>query len=171
MLFVWFRKPNAAAAVQQDASDWLTKNRKKLLDRFQSDLITRKDDFLLGQTPLELGKTLAPEQVEHPHSLQEIVACALERDGVPAESTEQPITALFNRPEVGRRLAILGEPGSGKTVCLLTLFEHLLQTAQDNDAAPLPMIFECSEWDSRALTGWRGSSTANTISRRTRPAS
>jgi hypothetical protein len=73
---------------------------------------------------------------------------------VPVATTDQPIVDLFCRPDVGGQLVILGKPGSGKTVCLLTLLEHLLQTAQDNDAAPLPVVFECSEWDGRELSLW-----------------
>ncbi len=153
LLFVWFRKPNASA-VQHDASDWLAKNRKKLLARFQNELDTRRRSFLLGKEPLELDKILAPQEVAHPHSLQDSIACTLERDGLAVETTGQPIAALFNRPEVGRRLAILGEPGSGKTVCLLKLCGHLLHEAETDELAPLPVVFECSEWDGRDLLSW-----------------
>lgn len=153
LLFVWFRKPNAAA-VQHDASDWLAKNRRKLLGRFQSELNDRRQSFLLGHAALELDKNLAPNQVSRPYSFRDRTDCIWERDGVPVATTDQPIVDLFCRPDVGEQLAILGKPGSGKTVCLLTLLEHLLQTAQDNDAAPLPVVFECSEWDGRELSLW-----------------
>lgn len=152
-LYARFRKPNAAA-VQHDASDWLAKNRHRLCRRFQNNLDDRRRSFLLGKESLELDKILAPEQVEHPHSLQDSIACTLERDGLAVETTGQPIAALFNRPEVGRRLAILGEPGSGKTVCLLKLCGHLLHEAETDELAPLPVVFECSEWDGRDLLSW-----------------
>ncbi len=152
-LYACLRKPNAAS-VQHDASDWLAKNRRKLLGRFQSELVDRRQSFLLGHTALELDKNLAPNQVSRPYSFRDRTDCIWERDGVPVATTDQPIVDLFCRPDVGEQLAILGKPGSGKTVCLLTLLEHLLQTAQDNDAAPLPVVFECSEWDGRELSLW-----------------
>ena len=152
-LIACFRKPNAAS-IQHDASDWLAKNRKNRLGRFQSELKDRRQSFLLGHIALELDKNLAPKQVSRPYSFRDRTDCIWERDGVPVATTDQPIVDLFCRPDVGEQLAILGEPGSGKTVCLLTLLEHLLQTAQDNDAAPLPVVFECSEWDGRELSLW-----------------
>jgi hypothetical protein len=148
-----FHKPNAAS-IQHDASDWLAKNRRKLLGRFQRELVDRRRSFLLGHTALELDKKLDPKQVSRPYSFLYMTDCTWEQDGVPVETTDQPIVDLFCRPDVGEQLAILGKPGSGKTVCLLTLLEHLLQTAQDNDAAPLPVVFECSEWDGRELSLW-----------------
>jgi hypothetical protein len=152
-LITRLRKPNTAS-IQHDASDWLAKNRRKLGHRFQNELDDRRHSFLLGKEPLELDKILAPQEVAHPHSLQDSIACTLERDGLAVETIDQPIVNLFSRPEVGRRLAILGEPGSGKTVCLLKLCGHLLQEAAADESAPLPVIFECSEWDSRDLLPW-----------------
>uniref|UniRef100_UPI004055E646 NACHT domain-containing protein n=1 Tax=Candidatus Electronema sp. TaxID=2698783 RepID=UPI004055E646 len=153
LLIARFRKPNTAS-IQHDASDWLAKNRRKLLGRFQRELVDRRRSFLLGHTALELDKNLAPNQVSRPYSFLYMTDCTWEQDGVPVANTDQPIVDLFCRPDVGEQLAILGKPGSGKTVCLLTLLEHLLQTAQDNDAAPLPVVFECSEWDGRELSLW-----------------
>ncbi|CAK8713532.1 MAG: NACHT domain-containing protein [Candidatus Electronema aureum] len=151
--FTRLRKPNTAS-IQHDASDWLVKNRRKFLGRFQRELKDRRQSFLLGHTALELDKNLAPNQVSRPYSFQDRTDCIWERDGVTIATTDQPIVDLFCRPDVGGQLVILGKPGSGKTVCLLTLLEHLLQTAQDNDAAPLPVVFECSEWDGRELSLW-----------------
>uniref|UniRef100_UPI0040573558 NACHT domain-containing protein n=1 Tax=Candidatus Electronema sp. TaxID=2698783 RepID=UPI0040573558 len=152
-LYACLRKPKDAS-IEHDASEWLAKNRRKLLGRFQSELKDRRQSFLLGHTALELDKNLAPNQVSRPYSFRDRTDCTWERDGVPVATTDQPIVDLFCRPDVGEQLAILGKPGSGKTVCLLTLLEHLLQTAQDNDAAPLPVVFECSEWDGRELSLW-----------------
>ncbi|MCI5131603.1 MAG: NACHT domain-containing protein, partial [Candidatus Electrothrix sp. EH2] len=77
-----------------------------------------------------------------------------ERDGKGIETTDQPITELFQHKDVGQRLAILGKPGSGKTVCLLRLVELLLEQASGDIRKPLPIIFECSEWDGRELLPW-----------------
>ncbi len=48
--------------------------------------------------------------------------------------------------ENGRRLLILGEPGSGKTFTLLQLTEDLLDQAEDNLIHPVPVIFNLSSW-------------------------
>ena len=130
------------------------KNRHKLLDRLQWELDTRLQFFLAEKKSLDLDKKLAPNQVGHPHSRQDSIAYTLERDGVAVESTDQSIVDLFLRPEVGQRLAILGKPGGGKTVCLLRLVEHLLGEAKTDTALPLPVVFECSEWDGQELLPW-----------------
>ena len=139
---------------QDDAKDWLVKNRQKLLDRLQWELDTRLQSFLLGKKSVELEKTLSPDQVQHSNTIWDSLACTLERDNAAAESTDASVAALFHRPDVGKRLAILGKPGSGKTVSLLKLVEHLLQEAAKKPSAPLPVVFECSEWDGRELSLW-----------------
>ncbi|MGB0560915.1 MAG: NACHT domain-containing protein [Spirulinaceae cyanobacterium] len=47
---------------------------------------------------------------------------------------------------VGGRLLILGDAGSGKTNELLTLTQSLLNVADSSSHAPIPVIFELSEW-------------------------
>ena len=136
---------------QHDANKWFVENRHKLLDRLQWELDERKKSLLLGQTTLHLDKDLSPDEVYHPYTRQDSICCTLERDEKTVETTEQPIVDLFLRPDVGQRLAILGKPGSGKTVCLL---KHLLQQAEGDAHEPLPIIFECSEWDGRELVPW-----------------
>ncbi len=153
----WFvirllRKKNSSG--QHDADEWFVKNRHKLLDRLQWELDTRLQSFLAEKKSLDLDKKLAPNQVAHPHSRQDSIAYTLERDGVAVESTDQSLVDLFFRPEVGQRLAILGKPGGGKTVCLLRLVEHLLGEAETDKALLLPVVFECSEWDGRELLPW-----------------
>lgn len=44
------------------------------------------------------------------------------------------------------RLLILGEPGSGKTILLLTLARILLKDAMLHDTHPMPVVFKLSSW-------------------------
>ena len=53
---------------------------------------------------------------------------------------------LLKRDDINGRLLILGEPGAGKTNELLALAKTLLQQAKASAAAPIPVIFELSEW-------------------------
>ncbi|MCI5189849.1 MAG: NACHT domain-containing protein [Candidatus Electrothrix sp. AS4_5] len=152
LLARFFKKKTSSD--QQKTDDWFSRNRDKLLERLKRDLNDRRKSFLLGQNTLDLEKELSPGAVDRPYSRQDSIEYTLERNGVEVESTDQPITDLFQQPEVGQRLVILGKPGSGKTMCLLKLVELLLKQAEDNTRQPLPIIFECSEWDGRELLPW-----------------
>ncbi|MGL5939451.1 MAG: NACHT domain-containing protein [Waterburya sp.] len=63
---------------------------------------------------------------------------------------------VFERDDVSRRLLILGEPGAGKTTSLLKLAADLITQAQQNQTAPIPVIFELSTWknDSESIKQW-----------------
>ena len=41
---------------------------------------------------------------------------------------------------------ILGDPGSGKTVTLLQLAQHLLEQAQSIASEPVPVVFHLGSW-------------------------
>jgi hypothetical protein len=63
---------------------------------------------------------------------------------------------VFNRGDVAGRLLILGEPGAGKTTTLLKLAQELVTQAQADATAPVPIIFELSNWmqDSQPIDQW-----------------
>ncbi len=56
----------------------------------------------------------------------------------------------------GRKLLILGAPGSGKTITLLQLGEQLIAEARQDADKPLPLIFNLSSWGQHqgALADW-----------------
>ncbi len=56
----------------------------------------------------------------------------------------------------GGELLILGEPGSGKTMLLLELAQDLLNRAAQDEAHPIPVIFNLSSWAAKRqpLTDW-----------------
>ncbi|MCB9450660.1 MAG: NACHT domain-containing protein [Anaerolineaceae bacterium] len=56
----------------------------------------------------------------------------------------ETIAQVFH--DVGGKLLILGEPGSGKSVLLLQLAEKLLDEAEGRDTWPLPVVLNLSIW-------------------------
>ncbi|MEM7114867.1 MAG: BTAD domain-containing putative transcriptional regulator [Chloroflexota bacterium] len=71
--------------------------------------------------------------------------------------SETPLHEIF--AENGRSLLILGEPGAGKTVLLLTLAKSLLAAANANVHEPLPVVLNLATWAttstrSQQLTNW-----------------
>jgi predicted NACHT family NTPase len=90
------------------------------------------------------------EKTEHPWEETLELPDQTSRRLLPGE----PIDKLFF--EVGRSLLILGAPGSGKTITLLTLARELIARAEDDPAQPIPVIFNLSSWNDprRNLLDW-----------------
>lgn len=65
-------------------------------------------------------------------------------------SDEHSIETVFN--EVGRSLLILGEPGAGKTIMLLSLAKELLYPDKLQNGLPLPVVFNLSSWTNSRKT-------------------
>ena len=80
---------------------------------------------------------------------------SLLRDGKSNETNSQStLLSTFEDEDVGGRLLILGEPGSGKTTILLNLADVLLERAKGTDQ--VPYIFELSSWrnNQQSLADW-----------------
>jgi TIR domain len=71
-------------------------------------------------------------------------------------SRETTIMDVFDDSTVSGRLLILGAPGSGKTTALLELAQALVARAENDDAAPMPALFNLSSWrgDEASLGAW-----------------
>ncbi len=63
---------------------------------------------------------------------------------------------VFKRGDVAGRLLILGKPGAGKTTTLLELARELITNAEEHGEAPVPIIFELSNWtnDQQPIDQW-----------------
>ncbi|MGB3491614.1 MAG: NACHT domain-containing protein [Elainellaceae cyanobacterium] len=59
---------------------------------------------------------------------------------------DQSVFEVFSRDTISGKLLILGEPGSGKTTTMLDLARELIQSAQDDPDAPIPVLFNLSSW-------------------------
>ena len=53
---------------------------------------------------------------------------------------------MFDNPTISGKFLILGKPGGGKTTTLLELAEALLERAEGDSNAPIPVILELSSW-------------------------
>ncbi len=96
---------------------------------------------------LELLSTYEP--IDHPWSN------VLGRAFLSSEkTTEKNVVDLYNR--VDRALLLLGEPGAGKTILLVTLARELLTRAKRNADEPIPVILNLASWVQRrtSLIDW-----------------
>jgi uncharacterized protein with WD repeat len=75
-------------------------------------------------------------------------------------ASERPLPAGTSVTQVyddaSGELLILGEPGSGKTTLLLELARNLLDRAEQDDALPIPVVFNLSSWavKRQSITAW-----------------
>lgn len=65
------------------------------------------------------------------------------------EDARTPIVEIYD--QAGGELLILGEAGSGKTTLLLELARHLLERAEQDEAAPVPVVFMLASWAEKQL--------------------
>lgn len=90
---------------------------------------------------IKLGLDNMPEMVDSPWGSMPI-------------SGDHSIGKIFT--EVGRSLLILGEPGAGKTIMMLTLARELLRQHENTPGLPLPVVFNLSSWtpSKKGLSEW-----------------
>lgn len=130
-------------------------------DRNLSILLSKVKEFwvqgvlkssLYDVATLEVCKTVWPGAVDHPwHTLVEVPG-----QGTRPLPRDKSLVDLFH--ETGRSLLILGDPGSGKTIALLQMAEHLIVHAETAPLQPIPVIFNLSTWkkDVKTFADWLG---------------
>lgn len=108
------------------------------------------ENSLHDQVLIELRKEKITGAVEHPWE----TVLELPDDVNSSIPTDKPIQEVFE--DVGRRLLILGAPGSGKTTTLLELARELLSQNENDANCALPAVFNLSSWADRAqpLIDW-----------------
>lgn len=122
-------------------------SRPALLADLRSEALDRLASLASGPTiPLLLEPQ--PWQVARPWD-DELGAPPRHRATPPAAD----IVEVFDGPAVGGSLLILGGPGSGKTTVLLQLLQELVDRADRNDHAPIPVLVSLASWESGESIG------------------
>jgi hypothetical protein len=98
------------------------------------------EDSIHGVAPIELDKKMQMNSVEYPWD----AVLRITHSQPYTLPTEKHIVNVFD--EAKESLLILGEPGSGKTTMLLELARALIVRAEQNQALPVPVVFNLSSW-------------------------
>ncbi|MDF0555503.1 NACHT domain-containing protein [Kamptonema sp. UHCC 0994] len=123
------------------------RNRQALLSQMRAELAGRKP--LHHAVPLNLGKEQQPHQVQR--LWDDSVKVGEQRSFLLPSQTS--ILEVFKNPAISGKFLILGKPGGGKTTTLLELAQALVERAETDSDAPIPVILELSEW--RTITKGR----------------
>ena len=111
------------------------------------DLEQEEQRYQVGQRRQVLLAEATPKSAQATHRLVQrelaVSNTSEQRKAIPpAEQTYK----VFHRPDIDKRLLILGEPGGGKTTELLIVAQRLVEAAIEDNTQPIPLIFEMSSW-------------------------
>lgn len=95
---------------------------------------------LPSQAMLNMRLVEHPKMVQTPAELSELAS-----SGYPLPTGTQ-ISDYFEQLGLGRSLLLLGKPGAGKTIALLNLAQTLIDCAENNVYAPMPVVLNLSDW-------------------------
>ena len=88
---------------------------------------------------IELDKELVPRAIQRPTSQEDsAIECG------------KQLGSLFDESE--RSLLVLGDPGNGKTIALLSLAEDLLERYALDSAEPIPIVVNLTGWSRSGLS-------------------
>jgi len=132
-------EPPARPAVPESATD--AQGLRILLNKVQSHWVEGVLEHSIHHSALlDLGLNSVPTMVDS-------------RWGSLPLGEGQTITSVFD--EFGGSVLILGEPGAGKTTALLRLAKDLIERAEHDEHAPVPVVFSLSSWRASGdLVGW-----------------
>jgi hypothetical protein len=99
---------------------------------------------------VELGLAERPGAITHPWG------ALLHQPGQPEQALPPGARIATFAGRFDRQLLILGGPGAGKTTLLLEYAADLLQQAEQDGAAPMPVVFHLSAWPAEqpSLARW-----------------
>ncbi|WP_334391073.1 HEAT repeat domain-containing protein [Bradyrhizobium sp. AZCC 2262] len=111
------------------------KARREYLAAFKIDVTNRFNESIHNARLMDLGLADTPSAVRLPWIYKNT-------------ATQQSFASLDEAFEsYGRRLLVLGAPGSGKTVTLLHIAKRLLAEAENDPSAPIPVLANLSKLD------------------------
>ena len=137
--------------------------RRNLLQQMKANVAQRLDYSLHNLIRIDLEQEEQRQQVgkhrlgasvegtstsaQMAHRLvQRELAVAHHHEQLKAISPTEQTYRIFRRPDIDRRLLILGEPGGGKTTELLSVAQQLIEAAIADNTLPVPLLFELSSW-------------------------
>jgi HEAT repeat protein len=104
----------------------------------------------LEAEPMELEALSVKDAVESNEKSRDFVDLVLQRVGV-----GEDFRNIYEAFEFfGRRLLLLGAPGSGKTVTWLLQIRDAILARLDDQNAPMPVIANIQSWDGSPLIDW-----------------
>lgn len=108
----------------------------------QTEVESRLSQSIHRAAFVNLGKEQQPQHVQRPWDMS--VKVGEQRSvQLPPQTT---ILDVFDNPTISGKFLILGKPGGGKTTTLLELAEALIERADGDNNAPIPVILELSSW-------------------------
>ncbi|QJB29403.1 NACHT domain-containing protein [Limnospira fusiformis SAG 85.79] len=118
------------------------RDRQNILTQMRTEVESRLTQSIHRAAIVNLGKEQQPQQVQRPWDMS--VKVGEQRSvKLPPQTT---ILDVFDNPTISGKFLILGKPGGGKTTTLLELAEALLERAEGDSDAPIPVILELSTW-------------------------
>ncbi|MGN9759045.1 NACHT domain-containing protein [Streptomyces sp. SD31] len=140
-------KVEAAAAAEDLSEEQVRRERAALLQRVHStwtrDLPLRWNDAVR----IEVGLQDTPTAVHDPWGPRELTTDT--GTSLPDGTTTRDVFEQH-----GHQLLVLGAPGAGKTVHLLELTAALVQEAQADAEAPVPVFLLLTNWRGGSLEEW-----------------
>ncbi|MDT9274392.1 MAG: NACHT domain-containing protein [Limnospira sp. PMC 737.11] len=118
------------------------RDRQNILTQMRTEVESRLTQSIHRAAIVNLGKEQQPQQVQRPWDMSVKVG-EQRRVQLPPQTT---ILDVFDNPTISGKFLILGKPGGGKTTTLLELAEALLERAEGDSDAPIPVILELSSW-------------------------
>ncbi|MEM8658389.1 MAG: DUF4062 domain-containing protein, partial [Pseudomonadota bacterium] len=127
------------SAEQRDLKILLSKVRRFWIDSVLGTIMKRA-------SIVNLGKETQPTAVGNPWE----AVLELPFEGTVAVPSGQDIGDVFH--EIGHSVLLLGQPGSGKSTTLLTLVKELVEQAEADPAAHVPVVVHLGSWDGAAAS-------------------
>ncbi|MEO0840001.1 MAG: NACHT domain-containing protein [Cyanobacteria bacterium J06643_5] len=128
------------------------KLRSNLIKIISEEVNSRLKQSLHNKVYIILNQQQDSSQVEIPWEMD--VKVPNESKKRVLKNTE--IITVFDEEDIGGKLLILGEPGSGKTTMLLKLAEKLVERAKEGSKQPVPVLFSLPTWknDNQTIKDW-----------------